>query len=247
MSTNATMERLAEMSPTSKARLTGALLLITMIGGAFAQRYIAGGIIVAGDATATATNIVAHESLYRLGFAIYLIEMSCQIAMTVLFYDLLKPVSKSLSLVAATFGLIGCTIKTLSRLFFFAPLLVLGGAHYLGVFDSKQLQAAAFLSLRVNYAAETIAMVFFGLYAFLKGVLVYRSTFLPRVLGVLSVIGGLGWLTYLYEPLALRLQSYIVGFAFLAALASVVWLLVKGVNEQRWAERATAAKLSIWR
>ena len=77
-------------------------------------------------------------------------------------YDLLKPVSRSVSLLAAAFGLIGCTIKTLSRLFFFAPLLVLGGAPYLSVFDPKQLQALAFLFLRVNYQAETIAVVFSG-------------------------------------------------------------------------------------
>ena len=72
--------------------------------------------------------------------------MACQIAMTVLFYELLKPVSKSASMLAATFGLVGCTINLLSRLFFFAPLLVLSGAHYLSVFDPNQLQAMAFLS-----------------------------------------------------------------------------------------------------
>jgi len=173
--------------------------------------------------------------------------MACQITMTVLFYDLLKPVSKSASILAATLGLVGCTIKTLSRLFFFAPLLVLGGAHYLSVFDPKQLQALAFLFLRVNYTAETIAMVFFGLYALVKSYLVFRSTFLPRVLGVLSSVGGLGWLIYLYEPLALRLQSYIVGAGVIGSLVSVVWLLVYGVNEQRWKEQANVATVSIWR
>jgi Domain of unknown function (DUF4386) len=182
-----------------------------------------------------------------LAFAVYLIEMACQITMTVLFYDLLKPVSKSASILAATLGLVGCTIKTLSRLFFFAPLLVLGGAHYLSVFDPKQLQALAFLFLRVNYTAETIAMVFFGLYALVKSYLVFRSTFLPRVLGVLSSVGGLGWLIYLYEPLALRLQSYIVGAGVIGSLVSVVWLLVYGVNEQRWKEQANVATVSIWR
>jgi len=167
--------------------------------------------------------------------------------MTVLFYDLLKPVSRSASILAATFGLIGCTIKTLSRLFFFAPLLVLGGARYLSVFDTKQLQALALLFLRVNYTAETIAMVFFGCYALVKGYLVFRSTFLPRVLGVLSAVGGLGWLIYLYEPLALRLQSYIVGAGVIGSLVSVVWLLIYGVNEQRWKEQAHVATASIWR
>ena len=238
MNAIAVVGRPEEMSPKAKARLAGGLLLITMLAGGFAQGTIVGKLVVSGDATATVANILAHEPLYRLAFAIYLVEMVCQITMTVLFYDLLKPVSKSASLLAATFGLIGCTIKTLSRLFFFAPLLVLGGAHYLSVFDTKQLQALAFLSLRVNYTAETIAMVFFGLYALAKGYLVFKSTFLPRVLGVLSAIGGLGWLIYLYEPLALRLQSFIVSAGVLGSLVSVVWLLGYGVNEQRWNEQA---------
>jgi hypothetical protein len=247
MNTTATMGRLADMSPKVKARIIGVFYLITILAGGFAQGFIGGSLIVSANATATATNILAHESLYRLGFAIYLIEMACQITMTVLFYDLLKPVSRSVSLLAATFGLIGCTIKTLSRLFFFAPLLVLGGAHYLSVFDPKQLQALAFLFLRVNYAAETIAVVFFGLNAVVMGYLMFKATFLPRVLGVLSAVGGLGWMIYLYEPLASRLEAYIVGVGVIGALWTVVWLLVKGVNEQRWKEEANAAAASIWR
>lgn len=138
--------------------------------------------------------------------------------MTALFHDLLKPVSRSFSLLAAIFGLIGCTIKALSLLF-----------------------------LRVNYQAETIAMVLFGIYAILKGWLVFRSTFLPRILGVLSVVGGLGWLTYLCEPLAVRLLPYILAVAFVGAVSSVVWLLVFGVNEGRWKEQARASAGSIWR
>lgn len=181
-------------SPKTKARLAGALLLLTMVAGGFAQGFIGGSLIVAGDAARTATNILTHEPLYRLGFAVYLIEMACQITMTLLFYDLLKPVSRSAALLAATFGLVGCTIKTLSRLFFFAPLLVLGGAHYLSVFEPSQLQAGAFFLLRLNYMTETIAVVFFGLNAIVQGYLVFRSTFLPRLLGVLSVVGGLGWM-----------------------------------------------------
>jgi hypothetical protein len=247
MSIPTTMARLNEMSPKAKARLAGVLLLITIIAGGIAQGYIAGTLIVAGDAATTASNILSHQSLYRLAFAIYLVEMACQIAMTMLFYELLKPVSKSASLLAATFGLVGCTIKTLSRLFFFAPLLVLSGAHYLSVFDPTQLQALSFLSLRVNYAAETMAMVFFGLNSVVMGYLLYRSYFLPRWLGVLSVVGGLGWMIYLYEPIARSLEAYIVGVGVLGAIATVVWLLVYGVNESRWYEQSNAAAASIWR
>lgn len=238
MNTAAMAERRAEISPRTRARLIGALLLITMVGGAFAQGFVGGSIMVPGDAAATAHNIVTRESLYRLGFAVYLVEMACQIAMTVLTYELLKPASRTASALAAVFGLVGCTIKTLARLFFFAPVLVLGGASYLSVFDPKQLQALAFFSLRVNYTVETIAMVFFGLNALVTGYLVFRSTFLPRALGVVSVVGGLGWLLYLYEPLARRLESGIVGAGVIGALVMVLWFLVKGVDEERWREQA---------
>jgi len=237
VNTTATMARPAEMSPKTLARLIGALLLLTMVGGGFAQGYVAGS-IVSGDAAATAANIVTHQQLYRLGFAVYLVEMACQIAMTVLTYQLLKPAGKTASALALAFGLIGCTIKTMARLFFFAPLLVLGGVHYLSVFDPKQLEALAFFSLRMNYTVETIAMVFFGFNTLLTGYLILRSSFLPRALGVLSVVGGLGWLLYLYEPLADRLESGIVGVGVVGALVMVVWFLVKGVDETRWREQA---------
>ncbi len=247
MSTAVVPERSAESSPRAKARIAGVFYLLTIVMGVVAQGLVSERLIVSGDAAATATNILAHEPLFRFGFAVYLIEMACQITMTALFYDLLKPVSRSVSMLAAIFGLIGCTIKILSRLFFFAPLLVLGGAHYLTVFDARQLQALALLFLRVNHQAETIAMVFFGLYALVKGYLVFKSTFLPRILGLFEVVGGLGWLTYLYEPLAARLLPFILGVAAVGAASLVLWLLVFGVNEQRWKARADAAAASIWR
>jgi hypothetical protein len=240
MNTETIIPRFAVQSPNVTARLAATFLLITMLTGAIAQALIAGRLVVPGDASTTAANIVAHQSLFRFGFAVYLLELACQITMTVLFYGLLKPVSRPASLLAAAFGLTGCIVKILSRLFFFAPLLVLGGSPSLSVFDPKQLQALAFLFLRVDYTAETIAMVFFGWSAIVNGYLMFTSTFLPRVLGVLSAIGGLGWLIYLDEPLARRLQSYIVGAAFFGALATVLWLLVKGVDERRWKELAGA-------
>src|SRR5260221_4141715 len=118
----------SDMSPKVKARLVGGLLLLPMLAGGFAKGFIGGRLMVSGAAAATAASIVAHEPLYRLAFATYLVEMACQIAMIVLLYELLKPVSRSASFVAATFGLVGCTIQIVSRLLFFSPLLVLRGA-----------------------------------------------------------------------------------------------------------------------
>ena len=166
---------------------------------------MSGRLVVDGDATATATNILTHRGLFELGFTVYFIEMICQIALTALFYDLLKPVGRSVSLVAAFLGLAGCVIKTMSRLFFIAPLFILGGAHYLSVFSAAQLQALALLFLKVNDRGAGIALAFFGFYALLTGYLIFKSTFLLRILGVVSIGAGVGWLTFLYPPLGYRL------------------------------------------
>jgi hypothetical protein len=144
-------------------------------------------------------------------------------------------------LLAAFLGLAGCVIKTFSRVFFIAPLFVLGGAHYLSVFSTEQLQALALLFLKVNDHGAAIALVFFGFYALLQGYLIIRSTFLPRTLGMLSVLGGVGWLSFLYPPLGYRLFPYIAAFGILGAVSLILWLLVFGLNEQRWKEQASAA------
>src|SRR5439155_19346127 len=141
MSTDVIGKQLAEASPRRMARITGVLYLLTMLAGIFAQGFVSNRLVVFGDAAATATNILAQKSLFQWGFTVYLIEMACQIAMTALFYDLLKPAGRSVSLLAAFLGLTGCIIKTFSRLFYIAPLFVLGGGHYLVAFNQEQLQA----------------------------------------------------------------------------------------------------------
>jgi hypothetical protein len=238
-------QRMAETSPRLKARIIGVFYLVTILTGIFAQGFVSGRLVVDGDAAATATNILAHRSLFQLGYAVYLIEMACQIAMTALFYDLLKPAGRTVSLLAAFLGLAGCVIKTFSRVFFIVPLFVLGGAHYLTAFSAEQLQALALLFLKVNDRGAAMALVFFGFYALLTGYLIIRSTFLPRILGVASVLGGLGWLTFLYLPLGYRLFSYIAVFGLLGAGSLLLWLLVFGVNEPRWKEQAGAAGMAI--
>ena len=242
MSTAVMTKRITEASPRLTARITGVFYLITMLTGIFAQGFVSERLVVSGDAAATATNILAHSSLFQLGFAVYLIEMACQIAMTALFYELLKPAGRIVSLLAAFLGFAGCVIKTFSRVFFIAPLIVLGGAHYLSVFSSEQLQALALLFLKVNDRGAAMALVFFGFYALLTGYLIIRSTFLPRILGVVSVIAGLGWLSFLYVPLGYRLFPYVAAFGLLGAVALVFWLLVFGVNEPRWKEQASAVE-----
>lgn len=214
--------------------------LLTLVAGIFAQGFVSLRLVVSGDAAATATNILAHEGLFRLGFTVYMIEMTCQIVFVVLLYELLRPVSRSLSLVAAVLGLAGCTIKTFSRVFYLGPLFLLHGAPSLSFFSREQLQALALVFLNVNDHGADMAMAFFGFHSLLAGYLIFRSSFLPRVLGLWGMVAGAGWLTFLYPPLGHRLFLPLAAFGLAGALALVLWLLVFGVNEQRWKEQAAA-------
>ena len=240
MNTPVMMERNAEASPRPRARITGVVYLFYFLTAVLGVFFM-GGIVVDGDAAATATNLLAHESLFRLGLATGLISTAFYVAVTALFYDLFKTVSRSLSLLAAFFSLVGCAILAFASLFQLAPLVVLGGSQYLSVFKVEQLRALALMFLELNTQAGNICVVFFGVYCLLIGYLIFRSTFLPRLLGVLMALAGLGWLTFLSPPLANHLSPYNLVLGFLAELSLMLWLLVMGVNVQRWQEQAGAA------
>jgi hypothetical protein len=240
MSTAVMIGRIAEGSPRPSARITGVVYFLYFLTAVLGEFFLK-GMVVDGDAAATANNLLAHQPLFRLGLATGLIATACYIAVTALFYGLFKPVDRSLSLLAAFFGLVGCAITAFGSLFQLAPLVVLGGAPYLSVFNVEQLQALALMFLKLNAQTANICLVLFGFYDLLIGYLIVKSTFLPRFLGVLMALAGLGWLTFLYPPLANSLSPYILVLGFLAELLLMLWLLVKGVNVQRWKEQASAA------
>ena len=235
------MKPIGETSPRLKARIAGVFYLLEMLTGGFAILFVGGRLFVSGDAAATATNILAHLSLFQLGFAANLIQFACYVAVTGLFYDLLRPVNKGLSLLAAFFSLVGCTIGAVSCLFYFAPVVILGGAQYLNVFKVEQLQALALMFLKLYGQCFNISFVFFGFYCLLIGYLIFRSSFLPRILGAGMAFAGLGWLTFLSPALAHHLVPYILA-AGIGEVSLTLWLLVAGVNAQRWKEQASAAR-----
>jgi hypothetical protein len=234
--------RIAEGSPRLKARMAGACQLLEAITATFGQVIVLNKLVVSGNAAATAANILGHGGLFWLGFATSLIGVAFHIAWALLMYELLKPVNRTLSLLAAFFILVGCAIQALTSLFYLAPLLILQGGSSLSAFTAEQLQALALVFLKLNQYAFNIDLVFFGLWCVLTGYLIFRSTFLPRILGVLLAISGLGFVTYLYPPLAYYLfMPYIAAASALGEIPLELWLIVKGVNVQRWKERASAA------
>jgi Domain of unknown function (DUF4386) len=148
--------------------------------------FVLGRLIVSGNAAATAANILGHERLFWLGFVSSLIGVACHIAWTALFYELFKPVNKRLSLLAAFVGLVVCAMQALTGLLYLAPLLTLQSGTSVSAFTTEQLQALAFIFLRLNAYAFDIDLVFFGLWCALTGYLIFRSTFLPRILGAVG-------------------------------------------------------------
>ncbi|MFZ0960915.1 MAG: DUF4386 domain-containing protein [Terriglobia bacterium] len=237
--TTASMKEWIREATRPKARIAGFIYLLNFLTGVVAVPGFK--LVVSDNATATAANILAHQPLYRLGFAALLINVVIYVAVTVLFYDLFKPVNRSLSLVAAFFSLVGCAVQALACLFYLAPLVVLGGSQYLSVFKVEQLHALALMSFELYGQAYNIGLVFFGFYCLLIGYLIFRSTFIPRILGVMMALAGLAWLTFLSPPLANYLLPYNLAVGALMELSLTLWLLAMGVNVERWREQARAA------
>jgi Domain of unknown function (DUF4386) len=221
--------------------MAGVCQLLEAVTATFGQVIVRDRLVLAGDAAATAANILGHEPLFWLGFASSLIGVAFHIAWAALMYELLKPVNRSLSLLAVFVILVGCAIQALTSFLYLTPLLILKGGSSLSAFTPEQLQALALMFLKLNAYAFNIDLVFFGLWCVLTGYLIFRSTFLPRILGVLLTISGLGFLTYLYPPLAYRLFfPYIAIASALGEIPLELWLIVMGVNARRWKEQATA-------
>jgi hypothetical protein len=238
-------ESIAE-SPGRWARVAGGLYLIVIVGGVFAVGFVPAAIVVPGDAAATARNIAGQELLYRSGLVAHIVILACNIPLAAIFYDLFKVVNRKVALFVAFFTLVGTAVEGAGLLSQFTPLILLDGGRYSKAFNAEQAQALAAMNLDLQAISFNIALVFFGFYCLSIGYIVVRSTFLPRVVGVLMAIGGLCYLTnsfasFLSPSFAARLFPYIQLPSGIAELSLTLSLLVIGVNVQRWKAQASAA------
>lgn len=186
------MSKSVATSVRTMARIAGILYLVT-IGSAFAE-YVRGSLVVRGDPLATANNILASEPLYRLGFTADLLSAASYVGVAVLLYELLVPVSRTVSLLAAAFALTGSAIMAGNLLNLMTPVLLLRDAASLAASGPEALRAAAQTSFGLYSLGYAVATVFFGIYCVLLGYLIWRSDFLPRWLGLLLATGGIGYL-----------------------------------------------------
>jgi hypothetical protein len=235
-----------EASPQVYARIGGVLYLIIIVAGLFGEAFVRGKLIVSGDATATAHNIMASQSLWRFGIAGDLVMHMCDVPLTLIFYALLRPVNKNLALLAAFFNLVQTTILCANKLTLLFALFLLGDADYLKAFEPRQLYALAYLCVKLHGYGFGVGLLFFGCGCLVLGYLIRRSVYLPKILGVLMQIAGLCYLVNSFALLlaptfANRLFPAILVPAFLGELSLCLWLLVKGVNVSKWREERSPA------
>jgi hypothetical protein len=234
-----------EMNPNKTARIAGFLYgVLGLPLGLFGLMYVPTVLVVAGDAVTTTKNIMANIGLFRLSIATALIVQVIHIFIVLLLYKLLKPVNKNLASLMVIFMLVGIPITMLNELNHFAVLLLSSGADYLKDFTAGQLQALVLMFHNLHeYVINSIASIFWGLWLFPMGYLVIKSGFISKIPGVLLIIAGSG---YLIDTFA-RILSPIYGATIIATIITVTmfgevvfpfWLLIKGVNVEKWKKRA---------
>lgn len=232
------------------ARIGGVLYLVIITIGAMGEALVRGSIVVPGNAAATAANLRSMEWLWRLGVAGEVVLLVCATALAVIFYILFRPVSRHLALAAVLFNLVCIAIEGVAAISLAATLSSVSGATYLNAFAPEQLNAMAMLSIRAHTAGFGIALVFFGVECVILGYLIYRSDYMPRAIGVLMQIAGVCYVInsfalLLSPPLSSRLFPAILIPSLIAELSLALWLLVKGVNAEKWDQHVHSAERKL--
>ena len=218
------------------AKTAGVLFLVSMVAGGLGEGYIPSKIIVSSDAAATVANITNFNFLYRLGFATFLIESLCDVALVAILYALLRPVNRQLSLLAAFFGLVGTAVFAVAEVFYLAPTLLVGNAAYLTTFSTDQINALALLSFKLASLTGMGTTAYYGMSWLVRAYLIVRSGYLPKFLGVLMAIGGAGFVVrnFLLVLAPEYASTLLLVLMFPGGLILGIWLLVKGVDMAKW-------------
>lgn len=217
------------------ARAAGVAMLLTLVFGILGELVLPGRIVVARDPAATAANILGHPVLFRLTFAAYFVEGICDVALCVFFYVLLAPVNRPLALLGAFFGLAAMLTYAVAQSSFFASSLVLGDSAGMASFGADQRNGLAYLAIRISGTVATLFLGLYGIETMIRGYLMARSTYIPKIFGYLFLVAGAGFFlrtaTFLLAP---KLSSQALLFPMaLAGIPTMAWLLVRGIDPAR--------------
>jgi hypothetical protein len=229
------------LSPNVNARIAGALYLFIIIGGMFAELGVRDRLIVSGDAAATAASILAHQALFRQGFAVELLIAAANIPLGVIYWRLFSPVSRALTTTAVAFMFIASAIQAVFEITHYAPLLLLSGSPSLAGLSAPQIHALAYQALRLQSAGYNIALTFYGFSDIAVGALIFRSGFFPRLIGLLMALAGICYIVNAYSIFLdspLDLFPWIMAPCLIGEGGFTLWLLFAGVDDARW--RGTA-------
>ncbi|MDO6429076.1 DUF4386 domain-containing protein [Flavitalea sp. BT771] len=237
------MNKPLEPSPQVYARIGGLAYLVIIAAGVMGEIFIRSKIIVPGNALATSNNIAASPVLWRVGIFGDLVMHVFDLVVGIVYYTLLKRVNKDLALLSLLFGLIQTAVLVANKMNLVMPLFLLDNDNYLKAFHPQQLQALSYLSVKAHEYGFGIGLIFFGFECLIDGYLIFRSEFLPRVLGVMIFIAGLCYLTnsflLIFSP---RLEGLLFPvmlgpLSFIAEFSMCLWLIIKGVNMKKWEAR----------
>ena len=231
---------MTETSVKAYSRAVGIFLILTMFAGWFGEMYVP-SLMMTGDPATTAAQLRLNDSLFRLGFAAYLIEAFSDIVLAWLFYVLLKPVHRELALLSAFFGLVSMSLFAVTKMFYFAAPMFLGASKYLAAFSPDQRASLAGLFLSLYARLSGLTMLFYGTAWIIRGCLAFRSAYLPRFLGVLMAAAGLGFVAKTVAQVLTPAYASDILLApmFLNTLILATWMLAKGVDRVLW-DRAIA-------
>jgi hypothetical protein len=223
--------RITDISLRQAAIIAGVGLLAMAILAPFAEFFVRQSLIVPGDAATTANNIMANELLFRIAICVYLIVAILDIVVAWALYVFLKPANKSLSLLAAWFRVVYAGILAMVLINFVIALQLLSGADYLSAFETDQLHAQAMLFLNAFDYGWSIGLAIFGLHLLLLGYLVFKSSYVPKLLGILLIIAGLGYFIDSFgKLLSPNYDANIAMFTFIGEVLLIFWLLIKGAR-----------------
>lgn len=228
-----------ENSPQLYARIAGLFYLLIIIAGAFAETFVRNKLVVYGNATATANNIIHSEFLWKIGITADLIMQICDLPVMIILYYLLRPVSRKLALLNLSFNLIQTAVLVANKLNLLAALFFLGDAAYLKSFSPDQLHTLSYLSIKLHDFGFGVGLIFFGFVCLIEGYLIYKSGYFPKVFGMLMSIAGFCYLLNSFALILLPQLSSILLLmpCLIAELALSLWLIFKGVNLPVWKEK----------